>query len=300
MASYLGSRGRVELQRTFGGREIATTIDDAEVVATSKRLGFDAASRGDTSELITGDELEIRADSNLVFISGYTTVKTAKFFIHVDDLGGIRLYETYAHAVSGGATNAVSLVAQSAGWSLAVRLTVQNAIHRILGQVTSYELNTSAAVVDTTALSDDFRNSINGILSGSGRLESFWDYRDTVGAGEYESAQYLHQLILRSDIGSAFNAHLYLKVDGYDPSGAGSNVANDIIWYDVKGLISNTAIAFNTGQVVKMTADFVTTGKINLKVMTAAEYKLLQEDTSDIQLERHTDSDPANLLLEAD
>ena len=300
MAIYLGSRGRVELQRTFGGREIATTIDDAEVVATSKRLGFDAASRGDTSELITGDELEIRADSNLVFISGYTTVKTAKFFIHVDDLGGIRLYETYAHAVSGGATNAVSLVAQSAGWSLAVRLTVQNAIHRILGQVTSYELNTSAAVVDTTALSDDFRNSINGILSGSGRLESFWDYRDTVGAGEYESAQYLHQLILRSDIGSAFNAHLYLKVDGYDPSGAGSNVANDIIWYDVKGLISNTAIAFNTGQVVKMTADFVTTGKINLKVMTAAEYKLLQEDTSDIQLERHTDSDPANLLLEAD
>ena len=300
MAIYLGSRGRVELQRTFGGREIATTIDDAEVVATSKRLGFDAASRGDTSELITGDELEIRADSNLVFISGYTTVKTAKFFIHVDDLGGIRLYETYAHAVSGGATNAVSLVAQSAGWSLAVRLTVQNAIHRILGQVTSYELNTSAAVVDTTALSDDFRNSINGILSGSGRLESFWDYRDTVGAGEYESAQYLHQLILRSDIGSAFNAHLYLKVDGYDPSGAGSNVANDIIWYDVKGLISNTAIAFNTGQVVKMTADFVTTGKINLKVMTAAEYKLLQEDTSDIQLERHTDSAPANLLLEAD
>ena len=300
MAIYLGSRGRVELQRTFGGREIATTIDDAEVVATCKRLGFAAASRGDTSELITGDELEIRADSNLVFISGYTTVKTAKFFIHVDDLGGIRLYETYAHAVSGGATNAVSLVAQAAGWSLAVRLTVQNAIHRILGQVTSYELNTSAAVVDTTALSDDFRNSINGILSGSGRLESFWDYRDTVGAGEYESAQYLHQLILRSDIGSAFNAHLYLKVDGYDPSGAGSNVANDIIWYDVKGLISNTAIAFNTGQVVKMTADFVTTGKINLKVMTAAEYKLLQEDTSDIQLERHTDSDPANLLLEAD
>jgi hypothetical protein len=297
MAIYLGSRGRVELQRTFGGREIATTIDDAEVVATSKRLGFDAASRGDTSELITGDELEIRADSNLVFISGYTTVKTAKFFIHVDDLGGIRLYETYAHAVSGGATNAVSLVAQSAGWSLAVRLTVQNAIHRILGQVTSYELNTSAAVVDTTALSDDFRNSINGILSGSGRLESFWDYRDTVGAGEYESAQYLHQLILRSDIGSAFNAHLYLKVDGYDPSGAGSNVANDIIWYDVKGLISNTAIAFNTGQVVKMTADFVTTGEINLKVMTAAEYKVLQENTDNILLEHDA---AANLLLEAD
>ena len=297
MAIYLGSRGRVELQRTFGGRENVTTIDDAEVVATKKRLGFDAASRGDTSELITGDQLEIRADSNLVFISGYTSVKSGKFFIHVDELGGIRLYATYAHAVSGGSTNAISLVDQSAGWSLDIRLTVQNAIHRILGQVTSYELNTSAEVVDTTSLSDDFRNSINGILSGSGRLESFWDYRDTVGAGAYESAQYLHQLILRSDIGSAFNAHLYLKIDGYDPSGAGTDVANDVIWYDVKGLITNTAIAFNAGQVVKMTADFVTTGKINLKVMTAAEYKVLQENTDNILLEQDA---TANLLLEVD
>ena len=297
MAIYLGSRGRVELQRTFGSREIVTTIDDAEVVATKKRLGFDLASRGDTSELITGDELEIRADSNLVFISGYTSVKSGKFFIHVDELGGIRLYTTYAHAVTGGSANAISLVAQSAGWSLDVRLTVQNAIHRILGQVTSYELNTSAEVVDTTALSDDFRNSINGILSGSGRLETFWDYRDTVGSGEYESAQYLHQLVLRSDIGSAFNAHFYLKIDGYDPSGAGSDIANDVIWYDVKGLITNTAIAFNTGQVVKMTADFVTTGKIHLKVMTAAEYKLLQENTDFILLEQDA---TANLMLEAD
>ena len=297
MAIYLGSRGRVELQRTFGSREIVTTIDDAEVVATKKRLGFDLASRGDVSELITGDELEIRADSNLVFISGYTSVKSGKFFIHCDELGGIRLYATYAHAVSGGTTNAISLVAQSAGWSLDVRLTVQNAIHRILGQVTSYELNTSAAVVDTTALSEDFRNSISGILSGSGRLEALWDYRDTTGSGEYETAQYLHQLILRSEIGSAFNAHFYLKVDGYDPSGAGSSVANDVIWYDVQGVITNTAIGFDMSQAVKMTADFVTTGKITLKVMTAAEYKLLQENTDFILLEQDA---TANLLLEAD
>ena len=297
MAIYLGSKGRVELQRTFGSREIVTTISDNEVVATKKRLGFDLASQGDTSELITGDELEIRADSNLVFISGYTGVKTGKFFIHVDELGGIRLYATYAHAITGGTSNAISLVAQSSGWSLGVRFTVQNAIHRILGQVTSYELNTSAEVVDTTALSDDFRNSINGILSGSGRLESFWDYRDTVGAGEYESAQYLHQLVLRSDIGSEFNAHFYLKIDGYDPSGGGAEIANDVIWYDVKGLITNTAIAFNTGQLVKMTADFVTTGKINLKVMTAAEYKLLQENTDFLLLEQDSS---ANLLLETD
>ena len=297
MSIYLGQKGRIELQRTFGGQQISTTVSTNEVVSAKKRLAFDTVSQGDTTELITGDELEIRADSNLVFISGYTSVKSGKFFIHCDELGGIRLYATYVHAVSGGTTNAISLVAQSAGWSLDVRLTVQNAIHRILGQVTSYELNTSAAVVDTTALSEDFRNSISGILSGSGRLEALWDYRDTTGSGEYETAQYLHQLILRSEIGSAFNAHFYLKVDGYDPSGAGSSVANDVIWYDVQGVITNTAIGFDMSQAVKMTADFVTTGKINLKVMTAAEYKLLQENTDFILLEQDA---TANLLLEAD
>ena len=296
MSIYLGQKGRIELQRTFGGQEISTTVSTNEVVSAKKRLAFDAASQGDTTELITGDQLEIRADSNLVFISGYTGVKTGKFFIHVDELGGIRLYTTYAHAISGGTTNAVSLVDQSAGWSLAVRLTVQNAIHRILGQVISYELNTRADVVDTTTLSDSFRSQYGALLSGSGRIESFWDYRDTAGSGEYESAQYLHQLILRTQIGSEFNAHLYLKVDGYSPSGD-TGTADDVIWYDVKGILTNTAIAFNVGSVVKMTADFVTTGEIKLKVMTASEYKLLQENTDYILLEQDA---AANLLLETD
>ena len=296
MSIYLGQRGRVELQRTFGTRVLRTSISTNEVVAAKKRLAFDFVSQGDTTELITGDQIEILADSNLVFISGYTSVKSGKFFIYVDELGGIRLYTTYAHAVSGGSTNAVSLVDQSAGWSLDIRIVVENAIHRILGQVTSYELNTRADVVDTTTLSDTFRSQYGSLLSGSGRIESFWDYRDTVGSGEYESAQYLHQLILRSQIGSEFNAHLYLKVDGYSPSGD-AGTSDDVIWYDVKGILTNTAIAFNVGSAVKMTADFVTTGEIKLKVMTAAEYKLLQENTDFILLEQDA---TANLMLESD
>jgi hypothetical protein len=296
MSIYLGQKGRIELQRTFGQRLISTDISTNEVVAAKKRLGFDLASQGDTTELITGDQLEIHADSNLVFISGYTGVKVGKFFINVDELGGIRLYTTYAHAVSGGTANAVSLVDQSAGWTLNVRFIVQNAIHRILGQVISYELNTRADVVDTTTLSDSFRSQYGSLLSGSGRIESFWDYRDTEGSGEYESAQYLHQLILRTQIGSEFNAHLYLKVENYSPSGD-AGTSDDVIWYDVKGILTNTAIAFNVGSVVKMTADFVTTGEIKLKVMTASEYKLLQENTDFLLLEQDA---TANLMLESD
>ena len=46
-----------------------------------------------------------------------------------------------------------------------------------------------------------------------------------------------------------------------------------------------------------MTAQFITTGKIELKVMTAAEYKVLQENADFILLEQDA---TANLLLETD
>ena len=46
-----------------------------------------------------------------------------------------------------------------------------------------------------------------------------------------------------------------------------------------------------------MTADFVTTGEIKLKVMTASEYKLLQENTDFLLLEQDA---TANLMLETD
>ena len=78
MSIYLGQHGRIELRRTFANKEISTTIDSSEVVAAKKRLAFDFVSQGDTSELITGDEIEIRADSNLVFL-GLST-KSAKYF----------------------------------------------------------------------------------------------------------------------------------------------------------------------------------------------------------------------------
>ena len=41
---------------------------------------------------------------------------------------------------------------------------------------------------------------------------------------------------------------------------------------------------------MRLTANFVTTGPIELKVATEAEFDLVQEDTGDILLEQDTDS----------
>ena len=59
---------------------------------------------------MTGDQIEITSTdgSALDFINSYTD-SSVKKFIYVDELDGIRLYDSFAHAVNGGKANAVAL-----------------------------------------------------------------------------------------------------------------------------------------------------------------------------------------------
>jgi len=100
---------------------------------------------------------------------------------------------------------------------------IENIDFKLLAQVNSYELNTERETVDTTTLSDEFRSRISTLMSGSGRMSCFWEYRgDTVN----ELPQYLVQLALRTKVGSQFKARFYLKTIGYNPSGEAA-AAND-------------------------------------------------------------------------
>ena len=73
--------------------------------------------------------------------------------------------------------------------------------------------------------------------------------------------------------------------------------ADDIIYYEIQGVLTSTAIQFAPGTVVEMTADFITTGPIRLKVKTEPDNKVLQENTDDILLDQDA---TAKLLQEAD
>ena len=111
MSIYLGTKGRVELKRTSEGTPLTTSISANEVIAAKKLLSLDADSMAETSRLITGDEITITASDGttaLSFIDSYTAV-SGTWFVHVDDLGGCRLYTTFAHATTGGTANAVTL-----------------------------------------------------------------------------------------------------------------------------------------------------------------------------------------------
>lgn len=280
MSVYLGTFGEVELKREFDGSELQSTINPSDVNATAKRFSFDF----DHGQLLTGDQIEITStdDSALDFIDSYTKTSVKKF-IYVDELDGIRLYDSFAHAVVGGTTNATALA--TPGDNIPIRVIVQGSRYRVLGRVQSYELNTQRETVDITTLSDEFRNRIGTLMSGSGRMACEWEY---TGDTEKELPNYLLELVLRTKVGSTFKGKFYLKTTGYNPAGH-TDANNDAIWYEVSGVLTACAVQFTPNQMVQITADFITTSKIEIRMDLDARSKLLQEDDGHLLSEQSAD-----------
>ena len=287
MSIYLGTFGKVELRRQFEDTRLVSTVNTGDVNVTRKRFSFDFQK----NQLLTGDQITITSTdgSALSFISSYTKT-SIKRFINVDAIGGVRLYTSFADAVNGGATNAIALAAPSS--DIPISVTVENSDFRVLAQVNSFELNTQRETVDTTTLSDEFRNQVSSLMSGSGRMSCFWEY---TGETVNDIPQYILQLILRTKVGSKFSARFYLKSGNHNPSGIAAN-ANDEIWYEFNGVLTSCAMQFSPDNAVQFTADFITTGPIELKTTLAPIDKLLQEDSDDIVLEQDA---TAKLSLES-
>tara|TARA_R100000030_G_scaffold88281_1_gene72172 strand:+ start:5126 stop:5995 length:870 start_codon:yes stop_codon:yes gene_type:complete len=288
MSVYLGTFGEVELKRQFDGGELSSTIDPADVNVTRKRFSFDF----EHGQLLTGDQIEITSTdgANLSFISGHSS-DSIKRFIHVDELDGIRLFSTFAHAMGGDSANAIALA--SPGSAIPIKVIVANSSYRVLGRVQSYELNTTRETVDTTTLSDQFRSQISTVMSGSGRMSCEWEY---TGDSIKELPHYLLELALRTRIGSSFAAKFYLKTASYNPANH-TNAADDEIWYEVTGVLTACAVQFNPNTLVQITADFITTGEIQIRATVDPRDALLQEDSGEIRLDQDSG---AKLLLQQD
>jgi hypothetical protein len=288
MTVYLGTFGEIELKRVFDGGELRSTIDVPDVNAAEKRFSFDF----EHGQLVSGDQVEITSTdgSGLDFINGYTD-SAVKKFIHVDELDGIRLYDSFANAVSGGKPNAIALA--TPGNSIPIKVIVESAAPRLLAQVKSFEINTERETVDTTVLSDEFRSRVNTLISGSGRISAFWEY---TGNSTQEVPMYLYELAHRTKVGSNFIGRFYIKKNGYNPSGVAER-NDDEIWWRVAGIITSAAIQFSPDSTVQITADFITTGPLLLRMSTDTPDALLQEDSGDIRLDQDSG---AKLLLQQD
>ena len=130
-------------------------------------------------------------------------------------------------------------------------------------------------------------------MSGSGRMTCFWEY---TGNAVNELPHYLLELSLRTRVGSQFGGKLYIKTNSYNPSGA-AGTADDEIWYELTGVLTACAVQFSPSTTVQFTADFITTGAIQIRMKTDPTNKVLQENADDILLDQDA---TAKLLLETD
>jgi len=295
MGVYLGNNGNIELTRKSleGAKE--SVVNPSDVNASRNRFSFDF----DEGFLINGDLIEIATtdgtDLDFVDATGWSvgSVQTSgNWYVFIDELGGIRLYDNFDDSLEGSTTGLISLAAIAR--DIPIRVSVRDRDRRILASVTDYELNTNRETVDITALSDQYRQQYSSLISGSGRITAQWDYVNETGR---EPVNYLMQLVLRTEIGSSFHAKFYIKSPNTDAAGGAfaSTQFNDSLWWEFDALVTNSATSFTPSDVIVSTIDFVATGAIRLRARTTTQRKLLQESGDPILLEQS-----GYLLLEGD
>lgn len=286
MAIYLGNIGNIELTRKSLGASKESLVNPDDVNAIRRRFSFDF----DEGFLISGDLVEITTTdgTNLDFIdkSGwqYEEVQNSgAWYVFIDDLGGIRLYQTFDDSLEG--TRELAVVLNDITRDIPISVTIKDRGGRLLACVTDYELNTNRETIDTTVLSDEYRQQFSSLMTGSGRLTAQWDYGNI---GDVEPVHYLMQLVLRTEIGSMFGAKFYIKSADTSPAAGAFDVTqiNDALWWEFDAVVTNSATSFSPGDIIVSTVDFITTGPIRLKARTAPQRRLLQESGDPLLLEQ--------------
>ena len=282
---YLGQYGDIELQRDSLNSFLGTQLDPSDVNTTLKRFSVNGAS----GALITGDYIDIETvdKSNLELVTGHN-YPDGSWFVHVDALGGLRLYTTFEASISGGVTGAVALSTPSTRKDITIK--TRNTRFRHLANITSFEISTMRDSVDLTSLGDQFKRQYEaGLISGQGSIECLWEHNQNKAneecAVDGEFPFYLAQLVVRLTQGADFKSRFYIYKDN-------SNTSNSV-WYQADCVVTNVVISVPATEQITSRIEFVTNGEIKLNTGSAPSYllqedtyKILQEDGSPILLEQ--------------
>lgn len=283
MPFFLGNRGAVRLRRAskspYGTLE--DTINPDDIAISLNRFSFDAA----LDNLLTGDRIDLSTQDprGLIFVSALGWADglvrdTLSAFIHVNAMGGIRLFPTFNDAVNNNRATEIPLAAFT-GDPIAITIKLRDVSYNVLGDVRGYQFTTEREAIDITSLSDRFRQQFSaGLLSGSGSLDCLFNYATT---GIKEPSLLMLQLIQRVDIGSEFDINLYLTDEEVDP-----NVQTT--FYNASALVTRAGVQVTAGDLIQCSIDFVTTGEVRLLIGRPAEY-ILKEDDDRIELEQTLD-----------
>lgn len=280
MTVFLGSHGTVKLRRSAGQQttSVEDRVDPADINTILNRIGLDTA----IDNLLTGDRVDLRTTDTRGLVcftpSAWPSAvieSTISTYVNVNAAGGLRFFPTFNDAVNNIRANELTVVAFE-GAPIPVTYTVRDISYNTLGNVISYQLNTDREALDTTTLSDKFKNQYAaGLISGNGTIDCIFDYGTQ---NNKETPLLMLQLIQRVDIGSEFDCAFYLTDTTINP-----NVQT--LFYQAAAMITRSGVEVDASDIIRCTIDFVTTGEIRLLVGQPSDY-ILKEDEDRIIIEQ--------------
>ena len=212
-------------------------------------------------------------------LSDYAIADNIRAYANINRVGGIRLFEDFGDAVNNERANEYALAAFY-GEPIAITVGVRDTRYNTLGFVTSFEINTDRAAMETTSLSDRFKQQYSaGLLSGNGSIECLFSYE---AVSEQDVPLFLLQVINRLDVGSAFKALLSLS------SVQKTATFREEVYYEIEAVVTRAGVTVTSDALVACSIDFVTTGEFKLRVGIPPEY-ILKEDNDAIYLEQGLD-----------
>jgi hypothetical protein len=288
MAIWIGEAGGIRIGRPATER-IYTTINPSDIDTNGKRFGFSDLA----SSLITGDQIWIRrvnsvgdpVDDLLDFVdaSGWsdsTQRSDGQWYVNADSVGGIRLFSSWQAAINNSFADAIALATPGSSYRISYEIVESGPDY--LAQTVGWTLNTDRDVADFTSLGDGFKQQMGTLVSGSGELDCLFDTTWRGGAptysGQEESAVYLHQLVLRQEVGSKFRGIFLLKRSEAVPIQAliSSAEASQELFYAADCVITSVGTELVADQPIHSRITFVTTGPLQLVFSFPVSY-LLQE-----------------------
>lgn len=283
MTFFLGAKGNVRLRRTTAEQvgELSDRISPEDVNTSLNRFSFD--SSGDN--LLTGDRVDISTTDPRGLIcfapsvwSSGTVEASISAYVNVNAVGGLRFFNQFEDAINNTRVNEFALNNFN-GTPLPIRFNVRDVTYNVLGQVTDYTLATDREAIESTALSDKFKQMYSaGLLSGSGSINCIFDYNSS---GISETPLLMLQLIQRLELGSGFDCALYLTDKAF-------NANTSDVFYQFGAMVTKAGVQVTAGEVITCTIDFVTTGEIRLLIGSPEEY-ILKEDDDRLNLEQSLD-----------
>lgn len=134
----------------------------------------------------------------------------------------------------------------------------------IQGLVEEWSLDLNADSVNTTAVGDKFGENVKSVVTGGGSFDFYVDRQTSEDS--YDSTS-LMQLLLMTEKGCKANAQFYMLYGREERPERPEQLAGDL-FYECDILITNSAINTRAGTLIVGTANFVTTGQIQLRMGT--------------------------------